>query len=48
MRILAVTNMYPTVHAPTLGTFVEQQIKGLRHIGVEVEIMLVERGPKGM
>ena len=48
MRILAVTNMYPTKETPTLGTFIEQQIKGLREIGLEVETMLVNRARDGM
>jgi glycosyltransferase involved in cell wall biosynthesis len=48
MRILAVTNMYPTPQDPTLGTFVEQQINGLKQIGVIVEILLVDRVRKGM
>lgn len=48
MRILAVTNMYPTQHKPTLGIFVAQQIRGLRHIGLEIEVMLVDRARRGM
>jgi teichuronic acid biosynthesis glycosyltransferase TuaC len=48
MRILAVTNIYPTLQAPALGTFVEQQVKGLRRIGLDVEVMLVDRAQRGM
>jgi len=48
MRILAVTNMYPVPEAPTLGMFVEQQIKGLRQIGLDVYVMYVNRFQKGM
>jgi len=48
MRILAVTNMYPTLDDPTLGVFVEQQIKGLRQIGLDVEVCLVERASRGV
>jgi teichuronic acid biosynthesis glycosyltransferase TuaC len=48
MRILAITNIYPTSENPTSGTFVEQQIKGLRRIGLDVDIMFVERAKKGM
>jgi glycosyltransferase involved in cell wall biosynthesis len=47
MRILAVTNMYPTLQAPALGTFVEQQIKGLRQIGFDVEVIFVDRVQRG-
>ena len=48
MRVLAVTNMYPTPHAPALGTFVEQQIKGLRQVGLSVEVTFVDRVQKGI
>lgn len=48
MRILAVTNMYPTAQDPTRGTFVEQQIKGLREIGLDVDVVFVDRVQKGM
>jgi teichuronic acid biosynthesis glycosyltransferase TuaC len=48
MRILAITNMYPTPQAPFSGNFVEQQIKGLRQIGLDVDVLFVDRGQKGM
>jgi glycosyltransferase involved in cell wall biosynthesis len=48
IRILAVTNIYPTPSNPTLGTFVEEQIEGLRSVGVEVDILFVDRQRKGM
>ncbi len=48
LRLLAVTNMYPTQEAPELGSFVEQQIKGLRQIGLNVDVMLVDRARRGM
>src|SRR5690349_24793465 len=48
MRILAVTNMYPTFQRPALGTFVEQQIKSLKLIGLETDVMFVDRAMKGM
>jgi teichuronic acid biosynthesis glycosyltransferase TuaC len=48
MRILAVTNLYPVPHAPCVGTFVEQQIKGLREIGLDVDIFFVNRLQQGM
>jgi len=43
MRVLAVTNMYPTASAPWSGTFVEQQVEGLRRLGLSVEILLLDR-----
>jgi glycosyltransferase involved in cell wall biosynthesis len=48
MRVLAVTNIYPTRSAPHLGTFVKQQIEALKEIGLDVDVMLVERLKKGM
>jgi teichuronic acid biosynthesis glycosyltransferase TuaC len=48
MRILAVTNMYPTPQHPTSGIFVEQQIKSLRQIGLDVDVFVVDRASKGM
>jgi teichuronic acid biosynthesis glycosyltransferase TuaC len=47
MRLLAVTNMYPTPRAPASGAFVKQQIKGLREIGVNVEVMFLDRLQRG-
>src|SRR5437773_572159 len=47
-RILAVTNIYPTSSNPTLGTFVEQQIKGLKQVGLDIDVLLVDRAHKGM
>lgn len=48
LQILAVTNMYPTPQAPASGTFVEQQIKGLSQIGLDVDVMFVDRAQRGM
>src|SRR5215475_4213471 len=48
LRILAVTNIYPTPHAPSLGTFVEQQIKGISQIGLDVDVMFLDRAQRGM
>jgi len=48
MRVLAVTNIYPTSTTPTRGTYVEQQIKSLKEIGFDVEIMLIDRLHSGM
>jgi glycosyltransferase involved in cell wall biosynthesis len=47
LRVLAVTNLYPTRHSPTSGTFIEQQIEGLRRIGVTVDILFCDRGHGG-
>jgi glycosyltransferase involved in cell wall biosynthesis len=48
MRVLAVTNMYPTPDHPALGTFVEQQVVGLRRAGAEVHVLLADRGRDGI
>lgn len=48
MRVLAVTNIYPTTRYPTLGTFVEQQVIGLKRSGLDVDVMLVDRFERGM
>jgi teichuronic acid biosynthesis glycosyltransferase TuaC len=43
MKVLAITNFYPTLQHPTHGTFVEQQITSLRRIGLDVELMFLDR-----
>lgn len=48
MRVLAVTNFYPTPRHPTSGTFVEQQVLGLRCSGLDVDVMLIDRCERGM
>jgi teichuronic acid biosynthesis glycosyltransferase TuaC len=47
MRVLAVTNLYPTESNPALGTYVEQQVRGLRQAGVEVEVLYINRQGRG-
>ena len=41
MRVLVVTNMYPTAEMPFLGTFVKEQVESLRKEGVEVDVLFV-------
>ena len=48
MRILAVTNMYPTPQFPSSGSFVEQQIRGMRRIGLNVEVLFFNRLQQGI
>lgn len=38
MKILIVTNMYPTPEAPWLGAFVREQELSLRGLGIDVEV----------
>ncbi len=47
MRILAITNMYPSTACPSQGVFVEEQVKGLRLIGLEVRVLVVDRRRDG-
>jgi hypothetical protein len=43
-----VTNMYPTPQQPAMGTFIEQQVVGLRRIGLEVDVLFVDRWEEGV
>jgi teichuronic acid biosynthesis glycosyltransferase TuaC len=47
MRVLAITNMYPTLTAPSNGVFVEQQIRGLSAIGLQVRVVHINRRQEG-
>jgi teichuronic acid biosynthesis glycosyltransferase TuaC len=47
MRILAVTNMYPSKVSPGSGVFVEEQIKSLRALGLDVRVLFVNRKQEG-
>jgi teichuronic acid biosynthesis glycosyltransferase TuaC len=47
MRVLSITNTYPTPEMPWLGTFVEQQIIGLRSVGVETQVLYFNRNKEG-
>jgi teichuronic acid biosynthesis glycosyltransferase TuaC len=38
MRVLCLTNMYPTEREPWSGVFVAEQVEDLRTLGVEVEV----------
>lgn len=39
MKVLVVTNMYPTEDMPSFGTFVYDQVESLRELGVEVDVL---------
>ena len=43
VRVLAVTNMYPTAAHPADGTFVAAQVESLRDIGIETEVLFLDR-----
>ena len=41
-RVLVVTAMYPTDRTPGRGTFVQDQVEGVRAMGLEVDVLLLE------
>src|SRR5262245_33709394 len=41
MRVLSVTNMYPTPKWPAFGTFVFNEVKSLREAGVSVDVLVM-------
>jgi glycosyltransferase involved in cell wall biosynthesis len=47
MRVLAVTNLYPTPETPGAGTFVAEEIESLRLRGIDVEVMFLNRRRDG-
>jgi teichuronic acid biosynthesis glycosyltransferase TuaC len=47
LRVLVVTNMYPTQSNPTGGVFIELQVRSLRELGVEVEVLHFDRRSRG-
>jgi len=40
-RVLVVTNMYPDAENPDFGTFVQEQVEGLRARGLQVDVLVV-------
>jgi teichuronic acid biosynthesis glycosyltransferase TuaC len=47
MRVLIVTNMYPTPGVPHGGTFVAAQVESLRALAVEIEVWHLRRQEEG-
>ena len=47
MRLLMVTNNYPTPDQPGVGNYVRRQEESLRELGVEVELLYVDRRHSG-
>ena len=45
MRILCLTNMYPTPTEPWLGLFVAEQVEDLRRLGVDVSVHAFDGRP---
>ena len=46
MRVLIVTNLYPTPEKPRLGRFVHDQVEALRRIGAEVDLFTFPLGAR--
>jgi glycosyltransferase involved in cell wall biosynthesis len=42
MKVLVVTNMYPTQDKPAFGVFVQEQVEALRKEGVEIDVLFVD------
>lgn len=42
MRVLVVTNMYPTPDRPHFGTFVYDEVHALRQLGVDIDVQFVD------
>ncbi|MBB3021691.1 glycosyltransferase involved in cell wall biosynthesis [Microvirga lupini] len=42
MRVLAITNMYPSAERPGWGSFVRSQVESLRNAGVDVDVLVIE------
>lgn len=41
MKVLAVTNMYPTQDMPAFGTFIESEVESLRREGINVDVLFI-------
>jgi teichuronic acid biosynthesis glycosyltransferase TuaC len=41
MKVLVITNMYPTPNMPYFGTFVKEQVESLRKNGIEIDLLVV-------
>ncbi len=41
MRVLVITNLYPTDEEPSFGTFVKNQVEDLRRLGVEIDVLFI-------
>ena len=48
VRILVVTQMWPSPARPALGAFVERQVRALERLGAEVAVASVAPGPGGL
>lgn len=42
MKVLIVTNMYPSPEKPAVGTFVKEQVESLKREGIDIDVFLVD------
>lgn len=47
MRVLVVTNAYPSASNVALGTFVKDQVESVRALGIDVEVLYIDRAGQG-
>jgi len=47
MRILQITNNYPTVNYPIYGIFVKEQIESLKEVGIECDVFFINGREQG-
>lgn len=41
MKVLVVTNMYPTKKYPLLGIFVKEQVNSLLKEGIDIDVLFI-------
>jgi teichuronic acid biosynthesis glycosyltransferase TuaC len=46
MKVLIITNMYPTPDMPAFGTFVKEQVESLIQNGIEIDILFINGSEK--
>lgn len=42
LRVLVITNMYPTPSDPAFGTFVADEVAALRHRGLSIDVLFID------
>lgn len=47
MKVLQITNNYPTAKSPIFGIFVKEQIESLNNLGIETELFFIDGFGKG-
>jgi glycosyltransferase involved in cell wall biosynthesis len=47
VRVLLVTNLYPSRERPDAGVFVVRHLEGLQELGIETELLYVDRAGRG-